>query len=125
MKFGSPSQLGLGSLPIFPTTRRFYLRFLFKFLVGLGFAALAASLGAFEFISGSFSALLAFFGWGYANNALWNYEARRSSGMRGLIINPRGPYCSDVWTTFAWLLFGVSFHAYHAWMRRGRIESFR
>ncbi|HSE35580.1 MAG TPA: hypothetical protein VLB83_05685 [Candidatus Paceibacterota bacterium] len=122
MKFGSPSRLGLGRFPVFPTTRRFYLRFFTKFLAGFGFTAVSAALGFSGLISVPIAALLAFFGWGYANNALWNYESRRSGGPRGLIINPRGPYCSDMWTTVAWLLFGVLFHVYHARMRSGRLE---
>ena len=74
-------------------------------------------LAYYDFIPGWVASPLILLSWCRGNYHFWHYQAWRSSGPRGRIVNPSGPWSSDAQTTVLWLLFGVFFHLYHVWLR--------
>ncbi len=87
--------------------------FLPSYTLVLGTLALAY----YGIIPGWLASPLVLLGWGRANFFFWTYQAWRSSGPRGFIVNPAGPRGSDMLTTMLWLALGVFFHLYHVWLR--------
>lgn len=82
-----------------------------------GVVALAIALAMRGTIPSWLASPLALAAWAYANHTFWLYQAWRSSGRRGRIINPWGPRGSDMQTAVLWFSFGVFFHLYHVWLR--------